>query len=194
MSYITPNLNKAHITTMIITRRNTVNKENVTNQKVLHTYEKGLPPYKQDLLIYTKKDSHRYTKNPRQIATANSHGRFLRQIPTANSHRKFPREILKYAIHKMVWSNPLCGRASRVKIKRKQVTKQKLWGWISWISKTNISNISEISFSWKWLTPIFFAVIIQLHSRKCAPCGFNVPNCYLKAKAKYEQDKKYFSD
>ena len=102
------------ITITAITRRNTVNKENLTNQKVLRTYRKGLPPYKQNLLIYTKKDSLIYIqKNKRQIATA-------------NSHNKFPRQILKYAIQKMVWSNPLCGRAPRVKIKIKQVTKQKL--------------------------------------------------------------------
>ena len=43
------------ITAMTITRRKTVNKKNLTNQKVLHTYKKGLPPYKQDLLRYTKK-------------------------------------------------------------------------------------------------------------------------------------------
>ena len=109
MSYITPNLNKAHITTMIITRRNTVNKENVTNQKVLHTYEKGLPPCKQDLLTYTKKDSLLYTKKTHgkfllQIPTAISRGKKPRQIPAANSHGKFPRQILKYAIHKIVWS------------------------------------------------------------------------------------------
>ena len=95
----------------------------------------------------------------------------------------------------MVWSNPLCGRASLVKIKRKQVTKQKLWGLISLISKTSISNISEISYSWKWLTPIVFAVsIIQLPSRKGARYGFNVPNCYLKTKtlSKYEHEKTFF--
>ena len=66
---------------------------------------------------------------------------------------------------------------------------------ISLISKTNISNISEISFSWKWLTPIAFPVsIIQLPFRKDARYGSNVPNCYLKTKAKYEQGKNYFSD
>ena len=70
-----------------------------------HTYKKGLPPYKQDLLAYTKKNLLINTKNPRQIATANSSG-------------KFPRRILKYAIQKMVWGNPLCARASRVKIKK----------------------------------------------------------------------------
>ena len=45
------------ITSTTITRRNTVIKENLTNQKVLHTYKKGLPPYKQDLLTYKKNDS-----------------------------------------------------------------------------------------------------------------------------------------
>ena len=95
----------------------------------------------------------------------------------------------------MVWSSPLCGRVSPLKIKIKQVTKQKLWELISLISKTNIPNILEFSFSWKWLTPIAFALlIIQLSSRKGARYRFNVPNCYLKAKAKYEEDKKYFSD
>ena len=44
-------------TSTTITRRNTVNKENLTNQKVLHTYKMGLHPYKQDLLTYEKKDS-----------------------------------------------------------------------------------------------------------------------------------------
>ena len=45
------------------------------------------------------------------------------------------------------------------------------------------------------MTPIVFAVsIIQLPSRKGARYGFNVPNCYLKTKAKYEQDNKYFSN
>ena len=95
----------------------------------------------------------------------------------------------------MLWSNPLCGRASLVKIKIKQVAKQKLWGLISLISKTSISNISEISYSWKWLTPIVFAVsVIQLPSGKGAKYGFNVPNCYLKTKtlSKYEHEKKFF--
>ena len=73
------------ITATAITKRNTVNKVNLTNQKALLTYKRGLLPYKQDLLTYTKKYSLTYTKNPRQIATANSRG-------------KFPRQILKYAI------------------------------------------------------------------------------------------------
>ena len=92
----------------------------------MHTYEKGLPPCKQDLLTYTKKDSLLYTKKTHgkfllQIPTAISRGKKPRQIPAANSHGKFPRQILKYAIHKDLVEHPLCGRASRVKIKRKQV-------------------------------------------------------------------------
>ena len=84
----------------------------------------------------------------------------------------------------MVWSNSLCERVSRVKIKRKLATKQKLWG-----------LISAISYSWKWLAPIVFSVsIIQQPSRKGVWYGFNVPNCYLKTKVKYEHDKKHFSD
>ena len=53
----------------------------------------------------------------RQIPTANPHGKFSRQIPTANSQICIITEDgAEY---------PLCGRASRVKIKRKQVTKHK---------------------------------------------------------------------
>ena len=38
------------------------------------------------------------------------------------------------------------------------------------ISKANILNVSEISFSWKWLTLIVFAVsIIQLAIKKRYP-------------------------
>ena len=59
-----------------MTRRNIVNKENLTNQEVLLTYKKGLLPHKQDLLTHTKNYSLTYTKNPRQIASANSHGKF----------------------------------------------------------------------------------------------------------------------
>ena len=59
------------ITTTTITKRNTINKENLTNKKVLPTYKRGLPPYKQDLLTYTKKSLLRNTKNPQEIATAN---------------------------------------------------------------------------------------------------------------------------
>ena len=53
------------ITATKITKRKTVNKENLTNQKVLLTYKKGLLPYKQNLLTYTKKNSSTHTKNPR---------------------------------------------------------------------------------------------------------------------------------
>ena len=45
------------ITATTITKSNTVNKENLTNQKVLLTYKKGLLSYKQDLLTYPKKNS-----------------------------------------------------------------------------------------------------------------------------------------
>ena len=76
------------ITTTAITKRNTVNKENFINQKVLLTYKKGFLPYKQDLLTYIKKYSLTYTKNPRQILTANSQDKFLRQILTVNSRGK----------------------------------------------------------------------------------------------------------
>ena len=41
------------ITATAITKKNTVNKENPTNKKVLLTYKKGLLSYKQDLLINT---------------------------------------------------------------------------------------------------------------------------------------------
>ena len=64
-------------------------------------------------------------KNPRQILAANSHGKFLQQIPTANSCDKFPRQISN--ANSQICNTedrveqPLCGRASRVKIKRKQV-------------------------------------------------------------------------
>ena len=36
-----------------ITKRNTVNKENLTNRNVLLTYKKGLLPYIQDLVSHT---------------------------------------------------------------------------------------------------------------------------------------------
>ena len=71
---------------MAITKRNTVNKENLT-------YKKGLLSFKQDWLTYTKKGLLANTKNTLQIATANSCGKFLRQIAMANSCVKFPRQI-----------------------------------------------------------------------------------------------------
>ena len=79
------------ITAMAMTKRNTVNKENITNKQVLLSYKKGLLSYKQDLFTYTKKDLLTNTKSPRQIPAANSHGKFPRQILAANSHGKFPR-------------------------------------------------------------------------------------------------------
>ena len=69
------------ITTTTITSRNTFNKKSPTNEKVLLTHKKSLL---QDLLK-CKKDLLTYTKNLRQIATANSCGKFPRQIPAANS-------------------------------------------------------------------------------------------------------------
>ena len=72
------------ITSTTVTKRNTVKKENLTNKKVFLTYKKGLLPYKQDLLTCTKKDLLAYIKNPRQIATANSHGKFPWQFPATN--------------------------------------------------------------------------------------------------------------
>ena len=61
------------ITTTAITKRNIINKENLTNKKVSLTSKKSLLPYKQDLLSYTKKDL--LTNIPRHIATTNSHGK-----------------------------------------------------------------------------------------------------------------------
>ena len=57
------------------------------------------------------------TKNPRQIATANSCGKFSRQIAMANSHGKFLRQILEYVKQMMVWSTPLCESFTREKKK-----------------------------------------------------------------------------
>ena len=83
------------------TKRNTVNKENLTNKKVLLTYNKGLLPYKQDLISYTKKEfaykykkptANNHSKFLRQILTANFCGKFPPQIPAANSHGKFSRQ------------------------------------------------------------------------------------------------------
>ena len=69
------------------------------------------------------------SKQPRQIltasSTANSCHIFSLQIVTVNYCGSFPREILEYVNQKMVWINLLRGRVSHVKIKRKQITKQK---------------------------------------------------------------------
>ena len=78
-----------HITASIITKRNTANKENLANKKVLRTYRKGFLPCKKDLLSYTQKDLLTSTKNPWQIATTNFLDKFLRQILAANSHSQF---------------------------------------------------------------------------------------------------------
>ena len=50
-------------TATAITKRNTVNKENLTNKKVLRTYKKGLLSHEQDLLTYTKRDLLTNTKD-----------------------------------------------------------------------------------------------------------------------------------
>ena len=68
--------------------------------------------YKQDLLTYTQKDYLVNAKNQRQMATANSSGKFSWKISKSNSCAKFPRQSL----------NPLCGRDSHVQIKIKEVT------------------------------------------------------------------------
>ena len=60
-----------------------------------------------------------------QIPTANSRGKQPWQIPAAKSPGQCSRKIFKYVMLKMMWSNPMYGRASHVKIKRKQETKQK---------------------------------------------------------------------
>ena len=66
---------------MAVTKRNTVNKENLT-------YKKGLLSFKQDWLTYTKKGLLANTKNTLQIAMANSCVKFPRQISAADSHGK----------------------------------------------------------------------------------------------------------
>ena len=116
-------------------KRNSVIKENVT-------YKKDLLPYKENLLTYTKKDQLANTKNPRQITTANSCTNFPQEVPAANSRDKQPRQIFAANSHtkfsrQISTANPqmcnvdggvkypLRGRASCVKIKRKQVTKEK---------------------------------------------------------------------
>ena len=106
----------------------------------------------------------------------------------------------------MVSSNPLCGRASQVKIKRKQITKKSLLRlkrplrqkWLELeISKANISKaFLKLFLADKWLAHIVLALsIIQLLSTKGAWYGFNVPNRYLITQTKkYEHDRKYFLD
>ena len=79
-------------------KEHTVNKENLTNKKLLLAHKKGFLLYKQYLLTYTKKRFASIYKKPRQLATANSCGKFLLQIPTENSRGKFPRKILKCVI------------------------------------------------------------------------------------------------
>ena len=103
------------------------------------------------MLTNTKNPRQIAAANPcgkfsRQIAMANSCGKFSKQIATASSCGKFPRQILRQILatnshgkfsRRGPTANsrickaedgveyPLCGRASQVKIKRKQITKQK---------------------------------------------------------------------
>ena len=82
------------ITATAITRTNTLNKENLTNKKVLPTYKKGLLPYKQDLLTYTKKRfAYKYQKPTPSSRSKHFHGKFLQQILAANSYGKFLLQI-----------------------------------------------------------------------------------------------------
>ena len=57
------------ITATAITKRNTINKENITNKKVLLTYKKGLLSYKQKICPHIQKTICL------QIQTANTHGK-----------------------------------------------------------------------------------------------------------------------
>ena len=74
------------ITATAITKRNIDDKEILITKKVLLAYKKGLFSIKNHLLT-TKKDL--LTQNKR---TAKSYGKFSRQIATANSCGKFPRK------------------------------------------------------------------------------------------------------
>ena len=62
------------------------------------------------------------------------------------------------------------------------------------VSKANISNISEISFSWKLLALTVFTVsVTQLQLRKGTRYGLNLMcPIVLKSKPKFEHDKKIF--
>ena len=114
------------ITAMTITKWNTVKlMTKISQLKIFCSHIKKV-------CFIQKRFAHIYKKNiclQIQKFHGNSDGKFLRQILVANSHGKilwqFPRGILEYVNQKMVWSNPLCGRVSHVKIKRKQITKQK---------------------------------------------------------------------
>ena len=70
--------------TVIITKRNTVNTVNLTNQNVLLITKKGMLLYKQDLLTYKKRIrlniQKTHGKQPRQILAANSHSKFSNML------------------------------------------------------------------------------------------------------------------
>ena len=72
--------------TVIITKRNTVNKENLTNQNVLLTTKKGMLPYKQDLL---------HIQERIRLNIQKTHGKQPRQILAANSHSKFSNTLYR---------------------------------------------------------------------------------------------------
>ena len=76
-------------------------------------------PYK--IFSHIKNDLVRYTKNPWQIATPNSHGKFLFQIPMEYSQGKFSRQT--YTTNSQI-CNPEDGRISPMSVKREQITKQ----------------------------------------------------------------------
>ena len=70
------------ITVMTNTKRNIINKENLTNKKVLLTPKKGFA------YIYKNPTANSHSKLSRQISTANSGGEFPRQKAGANTHGK----------------------------------------------------------------------------------------------------------
>ena len=52
---------------MAITKRNTVNKQNLTNKKALLTYKNDLLPYKQESPTYTEKELLTYISNKAKV-------------------------------------------------------------------------------------------------------------------------------
>ena len=134
-------INRWRITAMAITKRNIVNKK-ISQIKKFCSHIKKVCFHinkicshiqKRYAYKYKKPTANSRSKSLRQILAANSHGKFLRQIPTANpaanSHGKFSRRVptanSRICKAEDCVEYPLCGRASQVKIKRKQITKQK---------------------------------------------------------------------
>ena len=207
------------VTATTITIGNTVNKENLTNKNVL-SHKKKVCFYVYKISAYKKgKDLVTYTKNPRKKATPNSHGKFLLKISTTDSRGKssqniakanfcgkFPLQILKFAMQKMVWSNPLCGRALPVGIKRKQVTKQKLIKAYKTIASERVKirelirkqtfqtflKLVLVENDWHVLYLLYQLSNYHPYIQKMCPIWI-MPNCYLKTKPKYEHHKKHFS-